>query len=511
MADTTDSAKNNRTKTLASLVAHDPALEVVGDPARVISGIAVDSREVGRGDLFVALRGGYFDGHSFIERAIERGAAALLVERCINPNFPQIVARSSRAALPGVAAAFFDQPSAELAVVGVTGTDGKTTTCYLIEDVLRADQRQIGMIGTVSVKIGGRIVVHDSRQTTPESVDIQRHLRAMVDADVDWAIVEATSHGLDLHRLDDVDFRIAAVTNITHEHLEYHRTIAAYRRAKGRLFERVAANGGVAVVNLDDPGGREMLDYSSGASTVTYAIRDRAADVRAEEIRSDASGSSFVIYLQQTTLRCRLPMVGRFNVENALCAAAVGLAAGVSPAVIRDALECASPVPGRMMTIEEGQPFSVIVDYAHTPESLSKVLSLLRTLCEGGRLIVVSGSAGERDVEKRSLQGAECHRLADLSIFTTEDPRFEDPDRIISDIADGAIDAGGMEGQSFLRITDRRQAVRHALQAASAGDVVLLAGKGHEQSIIWGLERRPWDEDRVARGLLNELGYGGDQ
>ncbi len=507
MGSTTNISRRSGTKTLASLVAHDSALTILGHPDAEITGISIDSREVRPGDLFAALRGSYYDGHAFAEQAIAAGAGALLVQERVDTRIPQVVASDSRAALSGIAAAYFDHPSSRLSVIGVTGTDGKTTTCSLIDDVLRTNGGRTGLIGTIAVRIADQTLVHETRQTTPESVEVQRYLRSMVDAGVEWSIVEATSHGLDLHRLDDVDFRIAAVTNISHEHLEHHKTIAAYSRAKGLLFERVRARGGTAVVNLDDAGACEMLGYASGTSVVTYAIQNQSADVRADDVKSDVSGSAFLLRLQGTVLECRLPMVGDFNVENALCAAAVGLSAAVPATVIRDALEHPTPVMGRMMAVDEGQPFGVLVDYAHTPESLKKVLSLLRSIIGGGRVIVVSGSAGERDVEKRPLQGAVCQLLADLSVFTTEDPRFEDPEKIIAEIAAGAIAAGGVDGHTIVRITDRRQAVRHALHSASTGDVVLLAGKGHEKSIIWGLEKRPWDEDQVARELLHELGY----
>lgn len=497
-----------RSRSLASLTAANPSLTVLGDEHAVVNGIAIDSREVNPGNLFVALRGGYFDGHAFVPQARERGAAALMVEEEIDVGLPLIVTGNTRSALALVAAEFYDSPSTDLSAIGVTGTDGKTTTCSLINDVLRADGRRTGTIGTVAVRIGESTAPHESRQTTPESLDVQRFLREMVDHGVEWAILEATSHGLDLHRLDHVAFQIAAVTNITHEHLEHHKTIEGYRRAKGILFDRVAARGGTAVINVDDPGGRQMLAHARGAKVITYGLVDPSAEIRAIDVRSAVSGSSFRLQIGAQTRPCQIPLVGGYNVENALCAAAVGLAAGVPLKTIHEALERASPVPGRMTTIDNGQPFAVIVDYAHTPESLSKILQLLRTLNRDGRIIVVTGSAGERDVEKRVLQGAACQRLADVSIFTTEDPRFEDPERIIAQIAAGAIDAGGVEGQSYYRVTDRLAAIRSACSLGVAGDVILLAGKGHERSIIWGLEKRPWDEESAARQVLCELGFG---
>jgi UDP-N-acetylmuramoyl-L-alanyl-D-glutamate--2,6-diaminopimelate ligase len=499
-----------RQKSLSELAAAVEGSELVGDGSVLVSGASYDSRTVQPGDLFVALRGGYFDGHDFIPTAIERGAAGLMVEQTWG-GVPQLVVPNSRAALAKISASFYGHPSQELTVIGVTGTDGKTTTTYLIDDILRNARRITGTIGTVSVRIAGELVEHETRQTTPESLDVQRYLRQMVESGVDTAILEATSHGLDLHRLDETRFLVGAVTNITHEHLEHHKSIAAYRRAKAILFERVREAGGTAVINLDDPGALEMLPYATGATVLTYSMKDRRADVFADNVELGVDGSQFTLVTKNAAVGCRMPLVGEFNVANSLCAVGVAVALRIDIETIVNGLAKSSTVPGRMARVDAGQPFNVIVDYAHTPDSLSKVLKLLRELNPYGRLISVSGSAGERDIEKRPLQGAVSGRLADLSIFTTEDPRFEDADAIIQQIAQGARAEGGVEGESFACITDRREAIAFAFAHARAGDTVLLAGKGHERSIIWGLEKRLWDEAAVARELLEELGYGGNR
>jgi UDP-N-acetylmuramoyl-L-alanyl-D-glutamate--2,6-diaminopimelate ligase len=500
----------SKASSLAELAEVLDDVTVLGNGSTEIREISYDSRSMQEGNLFVALRGGYFDGHDFTANAVENGAAALMVEEQVESEIPQLVVPNSRAALAKVAAFYFENPSQDLTVVGVTGTDGKTTTTYLIDDILRSTKRVTGAIGTVSVRIAGEIVEHETRQTTPESLDVQRYLRHMVDAGVDTAILEATSHGLDLHRLDETKFDIAAVTNITHEHLEHHGSIAAYRRAKAILFERVANTEGSAVINLDDPGAQAMVAYSGKAKVLTYSCLDRNATIFADSIALKVDGSSFKLVIGGNARNCRIPLVGGFNVSNALCAAGLATALGIDIDGIASGLELSTAVPGRMARVDVGQPFSVIVDYAHTPDSLSKVLQLLRGLNPNGRLIAVSGSAGERDVEKRSLQGAVSQLLADISIFTTEDPRFEDPDAIISQIAAGAREQGGTPGESYHCITDRRDAVAFALSLAEPRDVVLLAGKGHERSNIWGLEKRPWDEAAVARELLIEMGYGVD-
>jgi UDP-N-acetylmuramoyl-L-alanyl-D-glutamate--2,6-diaminopimelate ligase len=494
-------------RTLAELAAAVPGARLEGDGTLRIADIQYDSRRVAPGTLFAALPGGYVDGHDFIQNAIERGASALLVERLPECSIPAMVVPNSRAALSPLSAAFFEKPSKRLSIVGITGTDGKTTTSYMTEAILASAGNRTGVIGTVSVKIGEQILEHETRQTTPESLEIQRLLRQMLDAGVDWGILEATSHGLAQHRLDDVEFDVAAVTNITHEHLEFHKTIEAYRAAKATLFDNVSASRGAAVVNTDDEGARSMLEHATGSRTLVFSRQDPGADLFASKAELDAHGTRFDARYAGQTVAFESPFIGEFNLENALCAIGIGLAAGLDLTAIADGLRSAGPVPGRLERVDQGQPFAVIVDYAHTPESLQQLLLLLRQLNPDGSIIAVSGSAGERDVPKRALQGGVSARLADFSIFTTEDPRFEDPSAIIDQIADGAIAAGARPGVDFQTITNRSQAIAAAIDRANPGDVVLLAGKGHERSIIWGAEKVPWNEAEVARELLRVRGY----
>jgi UDP-N-acetylmuramoyl-L-alanyl-D-glutamate--2,6-diaminopimelate ligase len=297
------------------------------------------------------------------------------------------------------------------------------------------------------------------------------------------------------------------VTNITHEHLDYHGSVEGYRRAKAILLQRVAEESGAAVLNADDPGTRAIESFAGDSQIIRYGVSDPAATVRGVDVRSSPRGSQFSLAVDgYDSVEVSLPLIGEFNIYNALCAAAIALAAGFELEAIAQAIGTAPPIPGRMALVAEGQAFSVIVDYAHTPDSMEKVLKLLRGLHPGGRLIVVFGSAGERDVEKRPLQGAVAAREADVSVVTSEDPRFEDAEEIIAQIAAGAEAAGAIPGRSLFRCTDRREAIRLAFSLAGRGDCVLLAGKGHEGSIIWGREKRPWDEATVARELLAELG-----
>jgi len=487
---------------LAELARALPDASLTSDDGVVIRDIEYDSRLVEPGCLFAALRGGYVDGHDFIANAIERGASALLVDRDMDYPVPAIRVSDTRAALSPLSAAFFRHPSQQLGVIGITGTDGKTTTSYLTESILGHSNLVTGVIGTVSVKIADQIVQHETRQTTPESLEIQRLLRQMVDSGVNWAVLEATSHGLAQHRLDDVSFDIAAVTNITHEHLEFHKTIEAYRAAKATLFDRAAATGGKAVVNLDDEGARGVIPHAAGSELLRYSTVDPSADLLATNIQIGVEGTRFDVRYRDSVTSFESPLIGGFNVENALCAIGIGLAAGLELGQIAEGIRLAPPIPGRMERVDEGQPFSVIVDYAHTPDSLQKLLSLLRQLSPESKIIAVSGSAGERDVPKRALQGGVSARLADYSVFTTEDPRFEDAATIIDQIAEGAQAAGAVKERDFRCIVDRTEAIAAAIDRAQPGDIVLLAGKGHERSIIWGGEKVPWNEAEVARSLL---------
>ncbi|HLI52110.1 MAG TPA: UDP-N-acetylmuramoyl-L-alanyl-D-glutamate--2,6-diaminopimelate ligase [Thermomicrobiaceae bacterium] len=488
--------------------------QIWGSPDLPISDVCFDSREAVPGSLFVALPGGYTDGHAFLADARARGAVAALVERVTDAcysfdAFAQVP--DTRASLPLVAATFFQRPANSLGMIGITGTDGKTTTSYLVDALLRHAGLRAGVIGTVSVRIGDDVVEHDMRQTTPESLEIQRLLARMRHHQVDWAVLEATSHGLALHRLDETPFDIGVVTNITHEHLEFHKTIEAYRRAKAMLLEKVDQSRGRSfpngvVLNRDDEGARSIAHYAGAAPVVWFSTRDMAAGIRAETIDYRNDGTRFRLVTPDGASEAHLRLIGPFNVENALAAAGVGYWLRMSPDQIAAGLESLAGIPGRLLRVDEGQPFTVIVDYAHTPDSLEKTLSLVKSLSTG-RLCAVFGSAGERDPTKRPLQGAVSAKLADFSIFTSEDPRFENPETIIRDIARGAEAAGAVEGRDYRCIEDRRAAIAAAIEWARAGDAVVLAGKGHEHCIFYGAERIPWNEAEEAAKALRMHGF----
>ena len=488
-----------------------------------VAGVTHDSRDVRRGVLFVAVPGLHVDGHDFLLDAARRGAAAALVERPVpDVALPQLVVASARDALATAAAWWYGDPSEELGVVGVTGTDGKTTTSFLAVAALEAGGIGTGMTGTAETRIGGIQAPNEAHATTPEAPALQAALRAMVAAGDAAAVIETTSHGLALGRVDSIAYDVAIVTNLTHEHLELHGSWEAYRDAKLSLFERLALRPTrvghapkswpkTGIVNLDDPSAGAFIGVTqeAGARVFTYGT-DPAADVRATRVEEDARRVRVEYAAPSGSGVVELQLVGRFNVHNALAVVALGEAIGLDPAAVRAGLASVPVVPGRMERIDLGQPFGVIVDFAHSPASLQTVLDLLApaAAARGGGLIAVFGSAGQRDTAKRPVMGRIAGERCRLVVVTDEDPRDEDSDVINDAIARGAEAAGRRRGHDLLVIADRRAAIEAAFERARPGDIVLLAGKGHEHSIIGPNGPRPWNEAAVARELLLALGYG---
>jgi UDP-N-acetylmuramoyl-L-alanyl-D-glutamate--2,6-diaminopimelate ligase len=486
-----------------------------------VSGVTYDSRAVRPGSLFVAVPGAHVDGHDFVARAADAGAAAALVERAVDGVLlPQLVVDRTQPALATAASWWYGDPSHELAVVGITGTDGKTTTSFLAVAALEAAGLRSGLMGTVDTKIGPVREANSEHATTPEAPRLQAALRAMVRAGDAAAVVETTSHGLALERVGGIAYDAAILTNLTHEHLEFHGTWEAYRDAKLSLFERLAAGPAnpakgrpkVAVVNADDPSAGLFIGVSqeAGAQVITYGT-DPAADVRAVRVEEDQQRLRIDLVAATGEARLELRLAGRFNVHNALAVVALGTAWSLDAAAVRAGLESVEAVPGRMERIEAGQPFGVVVDYAHSPASLQGVLELLAPLAaaRGGELIAVFGSAGERDVEKRPMMGRIAGRRSRLVVVTDEDPRGEDREAILEDIAAGAEAAGKRRGHDLLLIADRAQAIQAAFERARPGDIVLLAGKGHESSILQADGAVPWNERAAAVAALADLGYPG--
>ena len=505
---------------IARLIADTPLLDVRGPVTAETGAVTYNSSEVTPGACFVAIRGRRADGHAFISDALARGAALVVGEAALPADYPPdrcyVRVAEARKALATLSAALYGHPSHHMEVIGVTGTDGKTTTASLVEALLAAAGRRTGLMSTVDVKIGDERVPNNSRFTTLEAPEVQQTLARMTAAGVDCAVLETTSSGLELHRVWGVEYDVAVITNITSEHLEVHGTLERYRRAKAMLFDAVDPEREkplpfsiprACVLNADD----SSYEYVRGfcrAPIVRYGI-DSAADVRAEGLVLEATGTRFRAHLPDgCAFDVATPLVGRFNVANSLAAIAVGYLHGVAPEVMASTLAAVRGVRGRMERVDCGQPFTVIVDYAHTADSLAKVLEVLRPVTSG-RLIVVFGSAGDRDRLKRPEMGAVAARQADFAVITDEDPREEDAASILREIAAGAAVAGARESEHYICIVGRREAIAAAFALARPGDTVLLAGKGHEQSIIIGREKLPWDDPTVARDALAALGYVG--
>jgi UDP-N-acetylmuramoyl-L-alanyl-D-glutamate--2,6-diaminopimelate ligase len=471
-------------------------IEVVGAEPVEISDLAYDTRRVAPGSLFFCVRGQRVDGHALAAEAVGRGAAALVVEEALDQGVPQLVVLDSRAAMAVAADVFFGEPTAALEVAGVTGTNGKTTVAFLLRSLLEAADRRTGLVGTVEWVVGG--TRRPAPFTTPEAIDLQRLFAEMRDAGDTSVALEASSHGSALHRLDRVRLDALAFTNLTQDHLDLHGTMEEYFQAKRRLF--VSAQPPPAAVNVGDPWGRRLVEElarSHRAPLVTFGL-EAPAEVRPEGLEVGAEGSRFRAAGIELETRLR----GLFNVENVLAAVAVGLLLDLDEDAIARGIAGVEDVPGRFEPVDEGQPFAVLVDYAHTPDSLETVLRSARGIADG-RVLVVFGAGGDRDRGKRPLMGKVAAELADLAIVTSDNPRSEEPLAIIEDVLQGA-------GVDVEIDPDRRSAIQRAIALAEAGDVVVIAGKGHET----GQESRgvvqPLDDREVAREALRSLvGSGG--
>jgi UDP-N-acetylmuramoyl-L-alanyl-D-glutamate--2,6-diaminopimelate ligase len=499
---------------LDQLAAAAEAKQVVGDPgAEVeITGLAYDSRRAHTGTLFFCVPGEKADGHEFAATAVAEGASALVVEREL-PELavPQLLVEDARAAMAPVAARFNGDPTTELRVAGITGTNGKTTTAFLLSEVLEATAVQCGLLGTVKQVVGA--VEEEVERTTPEAIDLQATFRRMLEGGDRACAMEVSSHALALHRVDAIHFELALFTNLTQDHLDFHANMEDYFLSKRLLFEMEPR---AAVVNVDDPYGRrlaedfECLTFSAEGAEATFSARDVTFDASGAEFRiaisplgqKAESESSFRPAGAEVEVRTALP--GHFNVANALGAFAAALAMGVEPGAAAAGLAAASRVPGRLEPIGEDQGFAVLVDYAHTPDSLDNVLRAARRLTEG-RVISVFGAGGDRDRHKRPKMGRAAARGSDLAIVTSDNPRSEDPEAIIAEILAGIEDRGGVEVEP-----DRRAAIALAFERARPGDTVVIAGKGHEQGQEFEDGRTiPFDDREVAREELDRLGDGG--
>lgn len=469
-------------------------------PAVPVTGVVQHSGRVEPGVVFVARRGATVDGHRFARMAVEAGAVAVIgehegVDMLPWGGVPYVHVDDDRIALAKLAATFHGHPSRRLEVLGVTGTDGKTTTSFLLHHLLAGDG-VAGLLSTAGIRLGAEALPLEGHFTTPEAPEVQRILARFAGAGARWAVVESSSHGLAAHRLDEIDYDVAVWTNLSREHLDFHGTMAAYLAAKRTLVERAK----VAILNHDDP---HCGAFAAAArSTITYGF-GAGAQWRAVEVEPGPGSLRFRVRHRDLDAVAELPMIGRYNALNALAALAAASVAGLDPAELVPRLATFPGVPGRMQVVQ-AEPFAVIVDFAHTPTSLERVLEAARE-ATAGRVLVVIGAAGERDPGKRAPLGQIAAEGADLAFFTEEDSRSESTDEILAEIARGASETGAVDGDRYVRIPDRRVAIRTAIARARPGDVVLLCGKGHEVTLERSSGVLPWDEAAEARTALAEL------
>jgi UDP-N-acetylmuramoyl-L-alanyl-D-glutamate--2,6-diaminopimelate ligase len=500
-------------KTLAELFSAVPQKAIVtGDDSVAITAPVVESdAEVQPGGVFVARAGMSVDGHNFIPRAIERGAAAIVGEKPITDlPVPYVQFENAQEAVGYLAAAYHDFPSRKLKVIGVTGTDGKTTTSTLIHSMLG---QSTGLISTIAADVGDRTLDTGLHVTTPGAPQVQALLAQMVSNRLKYAVLEMTSHGLAQGRVNGVDIDIAVLTNITHEHLNDHKTFENYRAAKGRMFQMLRQSSQkpnqpkISIINADDPNAGYFASFSAD-KVVTYGIYNEQAQYRATDIVYNSNGTEFnVQYVHQfghiVKTPIYMPLVGEFNVYNCLAAVETVYALGGNRLQV-ERVDRVKSISGRMERIDEGQDFLALVDFAHTPNALENVLNACRKMLgDGGRVIAVIGSAGLRDREKRRLMAEVAARLADFTVLTAEDPRTESLDSILETMGQASIAAGGVEGETFVRVPDRGQALYRACKMARKGDIVIACGKGHEQSMAFGTVEYPWDDREALRAALH--------
>lgn len=479
-----------------------------GDP--LVSSVTADSRQVQAGSLFVAVSGGAADGHNFIPDAIRRGAVAVVGEQpLVDLPAPYVLVENARQSLAYLASAFYGYPARKLTMIGITGTDGKTTTSNMLYSILKGAGLKAGMITTVNAVVGDRVLDTGFHVTTPDAPEVQRYLSEMVAAGLTHVILETTSHGWAQYRVDACEFDIAVVTNITHEHLDYHGSYEAYRQAKARLFiglettlPKAQGNPRLGVLNRDDRS-FEYLDQVFTGRKATYGLGPDA-EVRAENIRYTPAGIVFDVMGPDFRLWVKCSLAGAFNVSNSLAAISAAIfGLGIDPQAAAEGICTLSGVPGRMELIDMGQPFTALVDFAHTPNALKAALQTGKQMTDG-RVIAVFGSAGLRDKQKRRLMAGVSAQFADLTILTAEDPRIDPLEDILAEMALGAEAGGGEEGVTFWRIRDRGEAIRFALREARPGDLVMACGKGHEQSMCFETTEYAWDDRTAVRAALAE-------
>lgn len=467
-------------------------------PNPEITSVENDNRRVSRGSLFICLKGYTVDGHDFAKSAVENGAVAILAEKELDLQVPVIIVKDTFRAMAVLADIFYDQPSHHLHLIGITGTNGKTTTSHLIEKIFSDQHKKTGLIGTMYTKIADE--KFETKNTTPESLTLQKTFKEMLEKKVEMVVMEVSSHALQEGRVHGCDFDVAVFTNLSQDHLDYHETMENYKQAKGLLFSQLGNvfdhnHPKYAILNADDP---TIHDYQkiTTATIITYGI-DQEADIKAENIKMTPKGTTFDIVIQKQHYPISIQLAGKFNIYNVLASIAASLASKIQLKDILLSLEKIDGVSGRFELVDAGQDFSVIVDYAHTPEALENVLKTIKQFAEGNIFVVV-GCGGDRDKTKRPLMARIACEYGTTSIFTSDNPRSEDPNAILMDME------VGVNGRKYLSIVDRKEAIRFAINQAKAGDVVLIAGKGHETYQTIGNVTYEFDDRLVAKEAIEE-------
>ncbi len=469
---------------------------ISGDPDTEISGVQYDSRKVTPGSLFVCIAGFKTDGHLFAAEAVTKGAAAVLVEKIIDVPVGAVVIQTSntRKALAALARNYYEQPDRGLRVIGVTGTNGKTTTTHLIKAILEEAGKKTAILGTLYAKIGD--IEMDLGRTTPEALEIEEFMSLCSREKAEYLVMEVSSHALDLHRVDKIPFNAAVYTNLTQDHLDYHQNMNHYLQTKLKLFKMVDGDDSFCIINADDIYAEYFMAAARGRC-LAYSV-NQPADVQASDLSFNLKGSSFKFNFQGKAVSINMHLIGRFGIYNALAAIACGLAQGVDPKVIKKAIEKVQGVSGRFEQVPSRRDFTVIVDYAHTPDGLENILKTSRQIVEN-RLITVFGCGGDRDRTKRPLMGEIAAQYSDFCIVTSDNPRSEEPEDIIADIIPG-LDR--VENSRYAIIVDRREAIRHAINFGKKGDLIIIAGKGHETYQLVKDKVLEFDDRKVAAEFL---------
>jgi len=481
---------------LSELLENIKVLKYKGNLEIDIEGITYDSRQVSKNYLFICIKGCHLDGHDYIDQAIEKGAVAILVDKDVEKDGATIIqVENSREAMPIIGANFYKNPSHKLKLIGVTGTNGKTTTTYLIRSILQQAKKNVGLIGTISYEIGN--VKIESSRTTPESIDLQRIFREMVEQHADYGVMEVSSHSLEFRRVDQCVFQIGVFTNLTQDHLDFHKNFENYRRAKEKLFYKTKkAN----IINIDDEHGRITCDNIRNLDVplITYGI-DNKADIMAKDIKIDDSGIEYRLVTPDYEAIIRSSIPGKFSVYNTLAAASVAYVEGIDKESISRGIENLKFVPGRSEVLDIDKPYRIIIDYAHAPDGLENILISIRNYAKG-RIITVFGCGGDRDKAKRPIMGEIAGKLSDYVVVTSDNPRSEDPFDIIAQIEDGIKTTSC----DYICIENRKNAIRHAMMIAEPSDIILLAGKGHETYQVLKDKVIDFDERVVVRELIEE-------